>query len=29
MILCGILIVELKRVHSTQHLSTGGATSAL
>jgi len=29
LILCGILIVELKRVHSTQHLSSGGASSAV
>ena len=29
LILCGILIVELKRVHSTQHLSTGDANSGV
>ena len=29
MILCGILIVELKRVHSTTHLSSGGASSGV
>lgn len=29
LILCGILIVELKRVHSTQHLTTGGANSGV
>jgi drug/metabolite transporter (DMT)-like permease len=29
LILCGILIVELKRVHSTEHLSSGGANSGL
>ncbi len=29
LILCGILIVELKRVHSTQHLSSEDASSAL
>jgi drug/metabolite transporter (DMT)-like permease len=29
LILCGILIVELKRVHSTAHLSNGGADSGL
>jgi drug/metabolite transporter (DMT)-like permease len=29
LILCGILIVELKRTHSTEHLSTGGANSGV
>jgi drug/metabolite transporter (DMT)-like permease len=29
LILCGILTVELKRVHSTAHLSSGGANSGL
>jgi drug/metabolite transporter (DMT)-like permease len=29
LILCGILIVELKRVHPTAHLSSGGADSGL
>jgi drug/metabolite transporter (DMT)-like permease len=29
LILCGILTVELKRVHSTEHLSSGGANSGL
>jgi drug/metabolite transporter (DMT)-like permease len=29
LILCGILIVELKRVHSTAHLSSGDANSGL
>lgn len=29
LILCGILVVELKRVHSTEHLSDGDASSGL
>jgi drug/metabolite transporter (DMT)-like permease len=29
LILCGILTVELKRTHSTAHLSSGGANSAV
>lgn len=29
LILCGILLVELKRVHSTEHLSSRGANSGL
>ena len=29
LILCGILIVELKRTHSTEHLSTGDANSGV
>ena len=29
LILCGILIVELKRAHSTEHLSSGGANSGV